>query len=36
MAAPDTELARFVAKEIRKYEGIMVPVKAGNAERIFT
>ena len=35
MAAPDTDLARFVAREIKKYEGIMVPIKAGNAERMF-
>ena len=36
MAAPDTELARFVTREIKKYDGIMVPIKAGNTERMFT
>ena len=35
MAAPDTELARFVTQEIKKYEGIMVPIKASGPERMF-
>ncbi len=35
MAAPDTELARFLADEIQKYEGILVPVRAGFFERTF-
>lgn len=34
MAAPKTDLAKFVAEEIKKYEGIMVPVKAGTSERL--
>ena len=36
MTAPDTELARFLEKEIRKYKGVMVPVKASYMERMFT
>ncbi len=34
MAAPKTDLAKFVAEEIKKYEGIMVPVKASTSERL--
>lgn len=36
MAAPKTELADFVEAEIKKYEGIMVPVKASVSERMLT
>ena len=36
MAAPKTELAEYVDREIRKYEGIMVPIKASSSERMFT
>ena len=36
MAAPKTELADFVEAEIKKYEGIMVPVKASLSERMLT
>ena len=36
MAAPRTELADFLEQEVNKYEGIMVPVKASHAERMFT
>ena len=36
MAAPKTELAEFVEAEIKKYEGIMVPVKASVSERMLT
>ena len=36
MAAPNTELAKFLEQEIKKYEGIMVPIKASGRERLFT
>jgi hypothetical protein len=36
MAAPKTELAEFIEQELKKYEGVMVPIKAGNVERMFT
>ena len=36
MAAPRTELAEFLEKELKKYEGVMVPIKASSSERMFT
>ncbi len=36
MAAPKTELAEYLEKEIKKYDGIMVPIKASVSERMFT
>lgn len=36
MAAPKTELSEFVDQELKKYDGIMVPIKASTSERIFT
>ena len=34
MAAPKTELSVFVTEQIKKYEGVMVPVKASVSERM--
>ena len=32
----NSKLEEYIAEEIRKYQGVMVPVKAGFLERRFT
>ena len=32
----NTKLEEYIAEEIRKYQGVMIPVKAGLLERQFT